>query len=171
MAGFPGFNVIEGFQHSHDYPIASTNTAIGAGDIVQMRDDGFVWRSAAGSGGGQGTTGMIIGIAVHAVAANTGGVLKVYDDPNLVFRGTSDDASIDLQTDFGLSYDLVDAAPVNGRSQQLIDGSTGTTSALQPIKILRLSNIITQAGNVLGAGVTLDCQFNQHFLKGGSAGI
>lgn len=159
-----GFKVIEGDQSTHAYTISSTNSAIGEGDMIAMLDTGFVDRAAAGS-----TT--IIGIAAHAVAVNTGGSLLVYDNPNIVFQGSVNNANFNAQTDFGLVYDLVDAAPTNGRSNQLIDVTTQATTATLPIKPLRLSTQVSKPANALGASVLLDCQFNQHFLKAGSVGI
>lgn len=159
-----GFKVVEGCQDTHDYTISSTNSAIGEGDMLAMLATGFVDRAAAGA-----TT--IIGIAAYAVAASTGGSISIYDDPNIVFQGSVNNADFNAQTDFGLAYDLVDSAPVNGRSAQLIDVTTQATTATLPIKPLRLSTQVSKPANALGATVLLDCQFNQHFLKAGSVGI
>lgn len=159
-----GFKVIEGNQSTHAYTISATNSLIGEGDMVEMLATGFVDRANAGSS-------TIIGIAAHAVAASSGGSLLVYDDPNLVFQGSVNNADFNAQTDFGLAYDLVDTAPTNGRSNQLIDVTTQATTATLPIKPLRLSTQVSKPANALGANVLLDCQFNQHFLKAGSVGI
>lgn len=141
--------------------IASTNTEIGLFDLLERRADGFVWPAQAGSL-------TIIGIAAQHVAANTGGTVNYFPTEDTIFTMQSDDASIDVQSDFDLVYDIIASAPnaTTGQSTMEIDGSSGAATATLPIKILRVHQIITQAGNVLGANVLLECVINHGVVKG-----
>ena len=146
------------------FDVSPTNAAIGLGDIVERRADGFVHIGVAGSQ-------QVVGIAAQAVAANTGGVIAVVPPQGLVFQMQSNDATINAQTDIGLNYDFVVAAPINGLSQMEIDGATQAVTATLPILVERVSQIITPEGNALGANVLLDCVFNQIAYQGGGTGI
>lgn len=153
-----------GSEQTNTYVLAAVHDAIGEYDLVEFRADGCVHQAVAGS-----TT--VVGIAAQAVAANVPGTILVYDDPNIEFQMQSNDASIAAQTAFGLAYDFVIGPPVRGRSIAEVNGASGATTATLTIKPLRVSPIVSQLGNALGANVLLDCRFNQHFYKAGSVGI
>lgn len=158
---FPrGFIPIDGSMRTHNYPIASNNSQIGLYDLVERRSDGLIHPAQASS-----TT--IIGSAAEAKAANAGGTLAVYDDPNLIFEAQMDEADADAQTDFDLNYNIVATTPntTTGQSQMEIDSSTQAATATLPIKILRLRDVQTAAGNALGANAVFECIINNHVLK------
>jgi len=146
------------------FDLASTNTAIGVGDILERRADGFVWQAVASSR-------QIVGIAQEAKAANVGGTIAVHPANNVVFQMQVDDATVNAQTDIGLNYDFIAGAPVNGRSVYEIDGSTQATTATLPILIERVSDVQSEEGNALGANVLVDCVFNECAYRGGGTGI
>lgn len=146
------------------YDVASNNAAIGKFDIVERRADGFVHIAVAGSQ-------QIIGIAAEAKTANSGGTIAIFPAPGLVMQAQVDDATVNAQTDLGLNYDFVATAPVDGKSQMEIDGSTQAVTATLPILIERVSDLQDEVGNVLGANVLVDCVFNQCAFNAGGTGI
>lgn len=146
------------------FDVAPTNTEIAKYDVVERRADGYVWPVQAGST-------SVVGVAAEAIAANTGGQIAVVPAPGLVMQAQVDDATVNAQTDIGLNYDILATAPVSGKSQMEIDGSTQATTATLPILIERVSNVISQDGNALGANVLVDCVFNQCAYNGGGTGI
>lgn len=158
---FPrGFRPKKGHMKTEWYPIATNNAQIGQYDLLERRSDGFIHPAQASSV-------TIIGVAAASIPANTGGEVPVYDDPCLIFEAQTDDATVDAQTDLDLNYDIVASTPdsITGRSTMEIDGSTQAATATLPIKILRVLNVISQAGNALGANVAVECIINNHLLK------
>lgn len=155
-----GFTIIKGWERCNEYDLAAANSQIGEGDLIERHTDGYVRPAVVGSL-------TMIGVAAESKAANSGGKLKVYDDPNAVFVAQADDANIAAQTDLRLNYDIVPSTPhaVTGRSTMEIDASTKAATATLPIKILRLASILTKEGNALGANVKVECIINNHLLK------
>jgi len=155
-----GFTIIKGWQVCNEYDLAAANSQIGEGDLIERHTDGYVRPAVA-------TSTTIVGVAAESKAANSGGKLKVYDDPNAVFVAQADDANIAAQTDLRLNYDIVASAPnsISGRSTMEIDASTKAATATLPIKVLRLASVITKEGNALGANVKVECLINNHLLK------
>lgn len=163
--GFIPVRYKDGRSLTNEYfDISATNAEIAKNDIVERRADGFVHIAQASSV-------TIVGIAAEHKAANSGGQIAVVPAPGLVMQAQVDDATVDAQTDIGLNYNIVATVPSGGKSQMEIDGSTQATTATLPILIERVSNVIDQTGNVLGANVLVDCVFNQCAYNGGGTGI
>lgn len=146
------------------FDLSPTNGEIATNDIVERRSDGYIYPAQAGSV-------SIIGVSASHYDANTGGQIAVHPAPGLVMQAQVDDATVNAQTDIGLNYDILATAPLNGKSQMEIDGSTQATTATLPILIERVSNVISQDGNVLGDHVLVDCVFNQCAYNGGGTGV
>lgn len=158
---FPrGFAPYKGDMKTEWYKIASNNAEIGLYDLVERRTDGFVHPA-------QATSITIIGVSAQHVPANTGGEIPVYDDPNMRFLAQMDETEFDAQTDFDLNYNIVATTPnaTTGRSQMEIDSSTQAATATLPIKVLRVADVITTAGNALGTNCLVECIINNHLLK------
>lgn len=158
---FPrGFIPYKGCHRTEYYPIASNNAEIGLFDLVERRADGFVHPA-------QATSVTILGVAAERKAANSGGEIAVYDDPFMRFLAQMDEADFDAQTDFDLNYNIVATTPntLTGQSQMEIDSSTGAATATLPIKVLRVADVLSPAGNALGANVLVECIIQNHLLK------
>lgn len=159
---FPGGFVPKGDGNEavNYYDIASNNGEIGLYDLVERRSDGYIHQAQASSV-------TIIGVAAEHKAANSGGQIAVYDDPNMTFIAQMDETEFDAQTDFDLNYNIVVGTPnsLNGRSIMEIDSSSQAATATLPIKVLRLASVITQAGNALGANARVECIINNHVKK------
>ncbi len=158
---FPrGFIPFKGCMDTEYYPIASNNSEIGLFDLVERGADGNL-------GPAQASSVTIIGVAAEHKAANSGGELAVYDDPFMRFIAQADEAEINAQTDFDLNYNIVATTPnaTTGQSQMEIDSSSQASTNTLPIKILRVVDMISQAGNALGANVLVECIINNHLLK------
>lgn len=134
-----------------------SGSAIQEGDPVTQDNSGRVSTAAASQ--------PLCGVAAHAVSA-AGQSVSVFDHPDQEFTAHSDDSSIDAQTDLMLNYNIVASSATNTTlSNAKIDGNTGATNSDLPIKVLRVSKRI---GNKLGANVEVECQINNHQLKGGT---
>lgn len=159
---FPrGFIPIRGCMKTEEYDLhPTTHTAIGKNDLVERRADGYIYRAQASSV-------TIIGVAAESKAANTGGSLKVYDDPDIVLVAQSDDATDPAaQTDLDLNYNIVDGSPDSrGFSTQEIDGSSKSATATLPIKILRRAKISGGDLSEFGANCAVECIINNHLKK------
>ena len=145
-------------------PVSSTNSAIGFNDPLERGSDGYLTPATASS-----TT--VVGIAAQSLAANTGGNVAYFPIEGLICKAQVDDASVDAQTDFDLTYGLTVGTPdsLTGRSTFEIDGSTGASSATLPVKLTKVWDSPNQYGNALGANVVVECMFNNGPFKG--AGI
>jgi len=141
------------------YVLSATNGEIAGNDLLERRNDGFVALA-------QATSITLIGTAAEHVAANTGGNILVYDDPDTIFLAQMDEAECDAQTDMDLNYNIVVTA-LNARdeSQQEIDSSTQAATATLPIKVLRRALISGSELSAFGANVAVECMINNHLLK------
>lgn len=170
---FPrGFEIIRKVgseAHTVEYfDISSSNGAIGKGDLVEMRSDGYAHPAQASSV-------TIIGTAAEYKAANAGGQIGVNPiDPSTRLRAQVDDNSVAAQTNLGLNYDIVATSPntTTGQSRMEIDGSTGATTSTLPIKVWRVE-ATEQYGktNTFGEFVVVECSINANALYGGGAGV
>ena len=135
-------------------------TAIYLYDLVERRNDGLVYPAQASSI-------TIIGSAAEYKAASSTGRIAVYDDPNMRFLMQASDSDIDVQTDLDLVYNIVATTgnTTTKQSKHEIDSTTGAATATLPIKILRIADVITKAGNALGANVLCEVIINNHLLK------
>lgn len=158
---FPrGFIPARGKMDVEWFPLASDNPEIGLYDLVELRADGFYYPAQASS-----TT--IVGSCAGRIAANSGGKVPVYSDPEMRYHAQADEGQIDAQTDLDLNYNITVGSPnsITGQSIMEIDSSTGAATATLPIKILRVVEIENQYGNALGANVLLECIINNHLHK------
>jgi hypothetical protein len=139
-------------------PLLATNVLIGRGDPVTI---------AAGGVDKAGASTALCGIAAEPKAANSGGYIAVWSDPNQLFVAQTDDGTGDLTTaaDMRKNANIVAGTPVNGQSIAEIDENTGDTTATLPLKVIRLSNEI---GNALGEFNRLVVRINNHQLSGGT---
>lgn len=158
---FPrGFQPYRGKMDTEEYPIATNNGEIFADDLVELRTDGFYYQA-------QATSLTLIGTAAEYKAANSGGKIKVYSDPNMRFLAQASGAEIDAQTDLDLNYNFVVAAgdPITKRSKMEINSATGAATSTLPIKVLRVVELVPASKNTLGANVLLECIINNHLHK------
>ena len=144
-------------------PLLATNVAIGVGDPLTIGAVGVDKASASAA---------LCGTAAEPKAANSGGKIAVWSDPDQWFVAQTDDGTGDTTAAGGLrkNVDFVAGTPSNGRSIAEIDENTGTTTATLPFKILRLSD---EAGNAHGEFNRLVVKINNHQLGShtGTAGV
>ncbi|MFH1645633.1 MAG: hypothetical protein ABIB11_04350, partial [Candidatus Omnitrophota bacterium] len=74
-----GFRPYDAEARMTPYEISATNSEILRGDVLEMPAAGYVSGQAAAS------SAPILGIAAEYKAANSGGKILVYDDPNSRF--------------------------------------------------------------------------------------
>jgi len=154
-----GFIPSEDEQCTREHEISATNAEIAYGDLVERHTDGYVRPAVASSV-------RIIGVAAEHKAANSGGTIKVYDDPETVFVAQMDDSSFSAQADLQYNYDIVVTTPDSaGRSRMQIDASTKALTATLPIKVRGLVPITNAYGNTLGAYARVYCLINNHIYK------
>lgn len=132
-------------------------------DLLERRSSGGIYPAQAGS-----TT--IVGTAAEAKAASATGRIAVYASPDIVFEAQVADATVNALTDFDLNYNIVATAPVGGKSQMEIDGTTQAATATLPIKIIGYNRYPDAYANDLGAFVKVLCVINQGILKAGALG-
>jgi hypothetical protein len=132
------------------------------GDAVTLSSAGQVTAASAST--------ALVGVA--ASYATSGEDVLVFDDPNQLFEGQADDATIDAQTDINLNYDLLATAgdSTYKASRHEVDASTQATTATLPLKVIAVQKI---PGEGLGAQVKCILKINNHQLDGstGTAGI
>jgi len=158
-----GFTLAEGCEAgcetAHYYDISATNGAIGRGDLVERHTDGYVRQAVASSV-------RIIGVAAEYKAANSGGTIAVYDNPEAIFVAQMDEADFAAQTDMDLNFDIIATTPDSrGLSRMEIDSSTKNTTATLPIKVLGLLSVTDAYGNTFGANARVRCIINNHLKK------
>lgn len=156
---------VKGFEPSGKVLSANVYQAGGTiyqGDLVKFSSGGQVVQAAASD--------ACCGVALSY--STSGNDVLVADDPNQLFIGQCDDATIDAQTDINLNYDFVVAAAntTYRTSGMEVDSSTQAATATLPLKVLK---IVPRADNALGANVDVICKINNHQLGShtGTAGV
>lgn len=130
------------------------------GDLLKLKSDGTVEPSAAGAA-------QSMGVALSYAAS--GGKVLVADDPDQLFIGQVNGASVDAATDLNLNYDISvgTASTLYRRSMMEIAHASGATDSNLPLKVLRISK---EVNNALGADVDVVFLINNHAFKGGGIG-
>lgn len=139
--------------------LAAANTAVGVGTALAVTSAGVydIWSS-----------GAIAGFAAEAKAANSGGTIKAYIDPNIVYSAQTDNGTGvgTAQTAVNLNTTIVNNATVtNGTSRGELDESAFDTTATLPIKILKL---YPSPDNAFGEFNEFLFVLNNTNLKGGT---
>ncbi len=134
-------------------PLAAANSAIGVGTPVTLASGAAVNIA--------GTTDALCGMAAEAKAANSGGMIAVWADPQQWFVAQTDDGTGDLtaSTDLGKNCTFVGTGVSNGRSTAEIDENSGSNTATLLLKTIRLSD---EAGNAHGEFNRLVVKINNH---------
>lgn len=143
--------------------LGGSQGAIAKDDLLERRSDGYIYPAQASS-----TT--IVGVAAETKSASATGKIGVFSAPDLVYEAQVDDATVNAQTDLDLNYDVTVTAPVSGKSQMEIDGSTQAATATLPIKIIGVQTYNDGYENALGANVKVLCVLNQGIFKAGALG-
>ena len=141
--------------------LAAANTIIGVGDPVTATNAGVVDRGTAADT-------LIYGVAAEPKAANAGGFISIWADPNILFEAQADEADIAAITNLNLNYDFVIGDAVRGRSIAEIDSDTGDVTATLPFKVVGLYR---DPRNAYGANVRVLCYINAHFLGKDKLGV
>lgn len=96
-----------------------------------------------------------------SIPANTGGIIYVCDDPNVLVEGQISGAV--AATDFGQTIDLVDAATTTNVSDMQFDYSTLTASAGESEdQVFLLERLVPEPGNEMGIYARVIASFNLH---------
>lgn len=134
-------------------PLAAANTAVGIGTPLTLASGAAVDIA--------GTTSALCGIAAEAKAANSGGTIAVWADPDQWFVAQTDDGTGDLTAaaNLGKNCTFVGTGVSNGRSTAEIDENTGADTATLLFKTIRLSD---EANNAHGEFNRLVVKINNH---------
>lgn len=134
-------------------PLSSTNSEIGIGTPVTLASGAAVNRA--------GTTDALCGIAAEYKAANTGGTIAVWADPQQWFVAQTDDGTGDLTSaaNLGKNCTFVGTGVSNKRSTAEIDENSGDSTATLLFKTIRLSD---EANNAHGEFNRLVVKINNH---------
>lgn len=137
-----------------------TSAIVYPGDMVKMGNDGKVAPCAASDSS--------VGVALCYAAS--GANVLIADDPQQLFIGQADDATIDAQTDLGLNYNITvgTASTLYKRSAMEVDASTQATDSTLPLRVIRINRAID---NALGDQVDVVVQINKHQLAANSEGL
>ena len=151
----------DGRIRTNEYDLISTNAEIGVGSVLAQNSAGGLdlW-----------TSGAHIGVAAEYKAANSGGTIKVYDDPEQEFVAQTDDGTgtATSQTAIGLNITIVNNATVDaalGLSRAELDESSAASGATLPFKIRKLYPAVDNAFGEFNRLVVVP---NNHVLKGGT---
>ena len=156
-----GFIPVRGNLKPEPYTLDATTVAIKRGDVLVAVDAGTVDGAESSADPYVGAS-LPVGIAAEDKAANAGGTILVYDDPNLRFIGQMDNGTTvggAGQSGMNLNYDIISTASGVLNSIMEIDESSGVTTAATPIKALRL---YPQEGNALGEFAVVECCWSMH---------
>lgn len=132
--------------------------AVYPGDAVKADADGEVVAASASN--------ALLGVAASYAAAQGDAVL-VWDHPDQEFVGQADDATVNVQADLNMNYNLLATAAdtTYNQSRMEIDASTQATDSTLPLRVMRLAK---GPDNALGAQAKLVFTINNHLLKGGT---
>lgn len=169
-SGFtPSYHLTGGVIRVSEYTLKQSVTVF-AGDALKIDAAGVVDVAAAGGG----TANLFIGISAEYKVAPATGItkLKVYDDPNIVYRVQSDAggtafALTDVFATADLSAAVSGSAVTKQSGMQWGQASIGSTA----VKDLKCIGIIESPDNAVGAYVKLHVLLNNHALAKGVAGI
>jgi hypothetical protein len=127
------------------------------GDCVKLKNDGTVEVAAASN--------ALCGVSAGYVTV--GQTVMVYDDPSQLFSIQSDSADVDAQTDINLNFNIVATAADTAYrvSRHELDGDTGATDSILPIKLLKIEPAVD---NALGAAVKCVVKINNHQFSSGT---
>ena len=160
-----GFVPVNPDARIRTYPLASANSEILRGDVVEMPAAGYVSEMSGG-----GSTPML-GIAAGYVAANSGGNLPVWDDPNEIFKCQLDGDSTALTVaDLGRCFQHIQThTSTNGvDSADELDQSSNATTATHTFKLVGLvdeMDLEAGAPNAWGNHAKVLVQPNFHRLR------
>ena len=146
-----------------EFPLHASNSEIGVGSPVRLVDDGVNLAAAAGTLG-------LLGIAAEYKAANAGGSIKVWADPNQLFVSQTDDGTgtMTAATCIGNNATFVGTGVTNRRSTSELDETSGTTTSTLQFKVVDLSDeYVGNARNAYGEFNRLVVKINNHQLGGG----
>lgn len=138
--------------------LSATNTEIGIGTPVKSAS-GVVDIAAAGN--------ALCGIAAEYKAANSGGKIAVWTDPEQRFVAQTDDGTGTLTALAGmqLNANFVGTGVTNRRSTAEIDEDSGDTTATLPFKVLFLAPF---PSNAYGEFNRLVVKINNHQFGSGT---
>lgn len=150
----------------NEYALSSSNSEIGIGTPVTR---------ASGVINIAGTTDALIGISAEYKAANSGGFIKVWDDPQQLFHAQTDDGTGDLTAaaDMAKNCTFVGSGVSNRISTAEIDENSGSNTATLLLKVMGLwKGFQGKAQNANGEFNRLIVKINNHQLQGhtGTAG-
>ena len=134
-------------------PLAAANSAIGVGTPVTLASGAAVDIA--------GTSDALCGIAAEYKAANSGGTIAVWADPQQWFVAQTDDGTGDLTAaaNLGKNCTFVGTGVSNRRSTAEIDENSGSDTATLLFKTIRLSD---EANNAHGEFNRLVVKINNH---------
>lgn len=160
-----GFKPKKGDKAQISYhSLSDTNAEIKRFHPVVKAGTGYVAEATAGAG-----ANSILGIAAEYKAANSGGNLAVFDDPNEVFLAQDDGVGTATSVaSEGSNMDFVNThtSTNNGlESGAELDGSTANTTSTLQFKILRKHDI---PSNDYGANCIWECMINSEVHQLGS---
>ena len=152
-----------------EYPLHATNSEIGIGTPVEIVDGGVNIGTA-------GTGNALLGIAAEYKAASSGGVIKVWADPQQEFVAQTDDGTgtATALAAIGLNINFIGTGVTGLNGESELDESSATTGATLQFKIIRLwKGIIGKTENSHGEFNRLVVKINNHQLQGhtGTAGV
>lgn len=158
------------------YPVSSSNPQINPGDVMVMTSSGIAGTVAPAPTSAVAAGGTMVGVAAHALAANTGSTAAtpslnssqgclIYDDPDQVFVACDTTSfCISSTAAIGKNVSIKTSGPVGStgafnignsfRSVMCLSGETTSSGAL-PFRIMGLhpveSGFSTAAGSAAGA--------------------
>lgn len=155
----PRKHLLGGEIRTENVALAAANTAIGVGTALAHTSAGVydIWSS-----------GAIAGFAAEAKAASSGGTIKAYIDPFIVYSAQTDDGTGTgtAQTAINLNTTLVNNGTVsNGVSKAELDESAVLDTATLPVKLIGL---YPSPDNAFGEFNELLFVINNSNFKGGT---
>lgn len=146
--------------------LSSSNTVIAPNDAIEWRSDGYLHIAQASSL-------TIEGVALKAVAANTGGTIEYVPVKGHRFIAQADEADIAAQTNIGLNYNIVATTSSGGKSLMEVDSSTGATTKTLPVKVVGLyeGGLGYTTPNAFGEFAKVIVEFNETAGAAGGTGV
>jgi len=151
-------------QTTYNYPVAPNNPAIGQGDPLERRVDGFLYPCTAAS------IFQPFGISATFVPANTGGEIPVYhvkaDETTFMIQVGNNGIFAD-ESAYTFNYDWFPGAPdpVTGMSTYQMD-SIGINDIDVPVKVIKKVEFAYPDTNNFGElFIKVECVFNDLVFK------
>jgi hypothetical protein len=160
-----GFFPVNPNARMRPYAISPTNSEILRGTVMEIPTAGYASEMAAG-----GSTPMI-GIAAEYIAANSGGYMNIWDDPNETFKCQLDGVGTALTVaDVGRCFQHVSTHTSNNgvNSATELDQSSNATTATHTFKLAGLSretDLEAGTANAWGNHAKVLVQPNFHRLR------